>query len=87
MAEGSLMPDIGFAECSFDEQAYSIDNNVGALKVRNFLYSPNNYEAILFINNLIMKTEPTAETTVVETTAPEEYGEDDSFEEEETEQA
>ena len=53
MAEGSLMPDIGFAECSFDEQAYSIDNNVGALKVRNFLYSPNNYEAILFINNLI----------------------------------
>ena len=53
MSEGTLMPDIGFSERSFDEQAYSLGENAGALKVRSFLFSSNNYEATLFINDLI----------------------------------
>lgn len=53
MSEGTLMPDIGFSERSFDEQAYSLGERAGALKVRSFLFSSNNYEATLFINDLI----------------------------------
>ena len=53
MSEGSLMPDVGFSEQSFDEQAYSLGEKAGALKVRSFLFSSNNYEATLFINDLI----------------------------------
>ena len=53
MSEGTLMPDIGFSERSFDEQAYSLGERTGALKVRSFLFSSNNYEATLFINDLI----------------------------------
>lgn len=53
MSEGTLMPDIGFSERSFDEQAYSLGEKAGALKARSFLFSSNNYEATLFINDLI----------------------------------
>ena len=53
MSEGIQMPDIGFSERSFDEQAYSLGVNAGSLKVRDFLFSSNNYEATLFINDLI----------------------------------
>ena len=53
MSEGIQMPDIGFSERSFDEQAYSLGEKAGSLKVRNFLFSSNNYEATLFINDLI----------------------------------
>lgn len=53
MSEGTLMPDIVFSEHSFDEQAYSLGEKAGALKVRSFLFSSNNYEATLFINDLI----------------------------------
>lgn len=53
MSEGMLMPDIGSSERSFDEQAYSLGEKAGALKVRSFLFSSNNYEATLFINDLI----------------------------------
>lgn len=53
MSEGMLMPDVDFSERSFDEQAYSLGERSGALKVRNFLFSSNNYEAILFVNDLI----------------------------------
>lgn len=53
MSEGMLMPDIGSSERSFDKQAYSLGEKVGALKVRSFLFSSNNYEATLFINDLI----------------------------------
>lgn len=53
MNEGVQMPDIEFSERSFDEQAYSLGENAGALKVRSFLFSSNNYEATLFINDLI----------------------------------
>ena len=53
MSEGIQMPDIGSSERSFDEQAYSLGENVGSLKVRDFLFSSNNYEATLFINDLI----------------------------------
>lgn len=35
MSEGTLMPDIGFSERSFDEQAYSLGERTGALKVRS----------------------------------------------------
>lgn len=53
MSEGMQMPDIGFSERSFDEQAYSLGERAGSLKVRDFLFSSNNYEATLFINDLI----------------------------------
>lgn len=53
MSEGMQMPDIGFSERSFDEQAYSLGEKAGSLKVRDFLFSSNNYEATLFINDLI----------------------------------
>lgn len=53
MREGMRMPDIVFTERSFDEQAYSLGEKAGALKVRSFLFSANSYEAILFINDLI----------------------------------
>lgn len=53
MSDGALMPDIGFSERSFDAQAYSLGEKAGALKVRSFLFSSNNYEATLFINDLI----------------------------------
>lgn len=53
MSDGTLMPDIDFSEHSFDEHAYSLGKKAGALKVRDFLFSSNNYEAILFINDLI----------------------------------
>ena len=53
MSEGIQMPDIGFSERSFDEQAYSLGEKAGSLKVRDFLFSSNNYEATLFINDLI----------------------------------
>lgn len=53
MSEGALMPDVGLSERSFDAQAYSLGEKAGALKVRSFLFSSNNYEATLFINDLI----------------------------------
>jgi Reverse transcriptase (RNA-dependent DNA polymerase). len=53
MSDGTLMPDIDISEKSFDEQAYSLGQQDGALKVRNFLFSTNNYQATLFINDLI----------------------------------
>ena len=53
MIDGTLMPDIDFAEHSFDEHAYTLGNEPGALKIRNLLFSSNNYKAILFINDLI----------------------------------
>ena len=53
MSEGIQMPDIGSSERSFDEHAYSLGENAGSLKVRDFLFSSNNYEATLFINDLI----------------------------------
>ena len=48
MSEGTLMPDIGFSERSFDEQAYSLGERTGALKVRSFLFSSNNYETSVY---------------------------------------
>lgn len=48
-----LMPDIDLSEKSFDESAYSIGERNGAIKVRDFLFSSNNYTATLFLNDLI----------------------------------
>ena len=53
MSEGNLMPDIEFSEKSFHQQAYSLGDEVGVLKIRNLLFSSNNYAATLFLNSLI----------------------------------
>lgn len=53
MSEGISMPDVDFSERSFDEQAYSLGEKSGALKVRSILFSSNNYAATLFVNDLI----------------------------------
>ena len=48
-----LMPDVNISQKSFDESAYSLGQQAGALKVRNFLFTTNNYAATLFVNDLI----------------------------------
>lgn len=48
-----LMPDINISQKSFDESAYSLGQQTGPLKVRNFLFTTNNYAATLFVNDLI----------------------------------
>ena len=53
MSENALMPDVVISEHSFDQHAYSLGERFGALKIRDFLFSSNNYEATIFINNLI----------------------------------
>lgn len=53
MSDGFLMPDLDLSEKNFDECAYSIKQDKGTLKVRNFMFSTNNYEASLFLNDLI----------------------------------
>lgn len=53
MSEGNLMPDIDFSEKSFHQQAYSLGDGAGVLKIRNLLFSSNNFAATLFINSLI----------------------------------
>lgn len=53
MSDGFLLPDIDLAEKNFDDSAYSIGQDSGTIKVRNFLFSANNYKASLFLNDLI----------------------------------
>jgi len=53
MSDGFFMPEIDLSEKTFDECAYSIDQNNGTLKIRNFLFATNNYQASLFLNDLI----------------------------------
>lgn len=53
MSDGFLMPDIDLAAKNFDDSAYSIGQDSGTIKVRNFLFSANNYKASLFLNDLI----------------------------------
>lgn len=48
-----LMPDINNSQGSFDECAYTLGQQSGTLKVRNFLFQTNNYAATLFVNDLI----------------------------------
>ena len=47
-----LMPDVDVSQNTFNESAYNIEQQ-GALKVRNFLFTANNYAASLFVNDLI----------------------------------
>lgn len=53
LSDGFLMPDINLSQKNFDDSAYSIGQDSGTLKVRNFLFSTNNYGASLFLNDLI----------------------------------
>ena len=53
MSDGFFMPEINLSEKTFDECAYSIGQNNGTLKIRNFLFATNNYQASLFLNDLI----------------------------------
>ena len=48
-----LMPDINDSQRTFDECAYTLGQQSGTLKVRNFLFETNNYAATLFVNDLI----------------------------------
>lgn len=48
-----LMPDIISTQKSFDQCAYRIGTQDGALKVRSFSCSTSNYSATLFLNDLI----------------------------------
>ena len=48
-----LMPDVNISQRTFDESAYNLGQQTGALKVRNFLFTTNNYAATLFVNDLI----------------------------------
>lgn len=48
-----LMPDVNISQRTFDESAYNLEQQSGALKVRNFLFTTNNYAATLFVNDLI----------------------------------
>lgn len=48
-----FMPDIDISVRTFDECAYSLGAQNGAIKVRDFLFSTNNYLATLFITDLI----------------------------------
>lgn len=49
----TLMPDISDSQRTFDECAYTLGQQSGTLKVRNFLFETNNYSATLFVNDLI----------------------------------
>lgn len=53
MSDNFLMPDLDFSKKDFDNHAYSIGPNNGTLKIRNFLFSSNNYKATLFMNDLL----------------------------------
>ena len=53
MTDGFLFPDIDISKNKFDDFAYSIEQGNGTLKVRNFSFSTNNFQASLFLNDLI----------------------------------
>ena len=53
MSDGFLMPDVDLSGKDFDRYAYSIDQGGGTIKIRNFLFSTNNYGASLFLNDLL----------------------------------
>lgn len=57
-----LMPDVNMSQKTFDESAYNLGQQAGALKVRNFLFTTNNYAATLFVNDLI-RTSKNVDTT------------------------
>ncbi len=48
-----MMPDIISTQKTFDESAYRMGTQDGALKVRSFTCSTSNYSATLFLNDLI----------------------------------
>lgn len=60
-----LMPDVNMSQKTFDESAYNLGQQVGALKVRNFLFTTNNYAATIFVNDLI-RTSKNVDTTELE---------------------
>ena len=53
--------DLEFSDQTFNEKAYSLEANASPFKVRNFLFSPNDYEASLFISSLIKGSKNTDE--------------------------
>ena len=52
-ASDYLLPDLDISKKEFYEAAYSIGQNQGTLKVRDFLFAKNSFGASVFLNKLI----------------------------------